>query len=287
MDAIAEIVASSGLSGSGLASGHYGRKPPEAREVPPPAPRSKTVPILIGSAVVIVLLLGVVIGLLMKGGGWGSPNTGGTTPGNDGKSSTPDPVTPAPLTTGADTTPKPVAIKVTGPAFLGVRLPEPTILFLFDRGSGTHATFDPMKIACLNALDTLRPDQKFQVIFWRIDRDAEPVMYPSAPVNPSPAEIRKCAAALDDVSSFGQSDVKAALEKALAANPGAIVLVTGKPVDDTFARTVLETRKDNPVKVHCLSLGEVSSAGEMREIASKTGGTFRLVPMEELKSVTR
>src|SRR5882757_5608980 len=68
LDAIAEIVASSGLSGSGLqSSGNFKRKiPPSASEpkqagpptAPVPVPIKHLVPMLVGSAVLIILLLG-------------------------------------------------------------------------------------------------------------------------------------------------------------------------------------------------------------------------------------
>src|SRR5260221_2661179 len=69
LDAIAEIVASSGLSGSGLtSSGNFKRKLPPATAAksgaePAPAaapvPIKHLVPMLIGSAIVIILLLSV------------------------------------------------------------------------------------------------------------------------------------------------------------------------------------------------------------------------------------
>src|SRR2546421_3781037 len=74
LDAIAEIVASSGLSGSGLTSGGYaGRRSLAGAEAPSatavPGKNKQLILILSGAAVLIVLLLGVVIGLLMRGGG--------------------------------------------------------------------------------------------------------------------------------------------------------------------------------------------------------------------------
>ena len=112
--------------------------------------------------------------------------------------------------------------------------------------------------------------------------------YPNAPVNVSQDEIQKCAVVVDEqASSFRKSEVKVALERALAGKPGAIVLVTGKEVDETFVKDVLDTRKDDPVHIYCLSMAEKGSSAAMQEIAQKTGGAFRLVPLEELKSVTR
>src|SRR5205823_12490712 len=141
------IVASSGLSGSGLtSSGNFKRKLPPAtaaKSSAEPAPAAAPVPIkhlvpmLIGSAIVIILLLGVVIGMLMKGGS-NAADTGGNGGGAGAnpqdhtpivKNDTPIPLVikdPAPEITVAPKTVTPPAPKVTGPAFLGVKLAEPT-----------------------------------------------------------------------------------------------------------------------------------------------------------------
>ena len=112
-------------------------------------------------------------------------------------------------------------------------------------------------------------------------------MYPKAPAYATREEIRKCEDFVDDVSCFRVTNVRTALERALANKPDAIILATGKVVDETFVADVMETRKDNSARIYCLSMGEKASATAMQEIATKTGGVFRLIPREELQSVTR
>src|SRR5437763_131360 len=94
LDAIADIVASSGLSGSGLTSNLGGRRDPAGGsrrlEAPPPPERRNVVPLLIGAGVLIVLLVGMVIGLLMRGGG-GNSAAVANNPGLNPSSSSVDP----------------------------------------------------------------------------------------------------------------------------------------------------------------------------------------------------
>ena len=66
LDALAEVVASSGLSGSGLSSNHPRRAKPTPAGSVAAAGKNKMIPMLVIAGLVIILLLGVVIGLLMK-----------------------------------------------------------------------------------------------------------------------------------------------------------------------------------------------------------------------------
>ena len=168
--------------------------------------------------------------------------------------------------------------KPTGPAYFGMKLTDPSVVFVIDRGSATHDSFEYMKMACLNALDSFQPDQKYQIVFWKLDKDKDPVVI--SPGAHAPRATRpnspKTAKSLDDVTSFGQSDLRPALDKAFAAKPAAVVIATGKPLDDGFVKTVMDARKGAAVKVHCLSMVERSAMKPMQDVAKKTGGTFQI-----------
>ncbi len=291
LDAIADAVAGSGLSGSGLTS-NLGRRTkltaaPEADANA--SGKNKLMLILVGSGILIVLLLGVLIGLLLRGGG--SDNSTGTSGENKAID---DSGSSARVQAGQESkTPNLVPVteitpKVTGPSFLGVGLTEPTIIFVLDRGSATHELFENMKMACLNAIDTFRPDQKYQIIFWKLDQSNEVVTIPDAIARAdNKAELKKLAIAMEEVTSFGQSDAKPALEKAFAAQPTAVVIVTAKLLDEEFGKMVMDARGGSGARVYCVSLAERSSAQSMSEVSRKTGGTFRFVSRAELQSVTR
>jgi hypothetical protein len=276
LDAIADAVASSGLSGSGLTSNYgLGQREPLVEPAPRPT-NNKLLPLLVISGILIVLLVGVVIGLLMKGSSGGAGNNGAPDNGSGNESSNSSPVV-AP----ADT-------RVTGPAMLGLPLNESSIIFLLDHGSAMRGSmFDYEKLATLNAIESLRPEQKFQVIFWKAD-ERDPVMVPRTLVSASNREeVKKCAAAMDQVVATGASVVGPAIEKAIAAKPTAIVLVTGKQMDDTLLKSVMDARKSNTTRVHCLSLGEKGNTRVMQEIAHQTGGIFKFVTPEQLQAVSR
>ena len=290
LDALADAVAGSGLSGSGLGSGGMGRsKLTGAADAENPPVKNRMVLILAVTGIVIVLLLGVVIGLLMKGSG--SEGSAGTPPIVN------NPPPPMPEQGLVAMSPPPLidplpalmpAPKITGPSFFGVKLTEPTVIFVLDRGGATHTSFEYMKMACLNTLDSFAPEQKYQIIFWRLDQEKDPVIIPKSPARAdNKVELKKTGQAVDEVASFGQSDLKASLDKAFAAKPGAIVIATGKAVDDGFTKIVMDARKGANVKVHCFSLVERNSNKAMTDVANKTGGTFKFVTLSELQSVTR
>jgi hypothetical protein len=292
LDAIAEIVASSGLSGSGLTSGYPRRRSlaggAESTAAPTPAAapaKNKQLLLILGGAgVLIVLLIGVLIGLVMRGGN-ASGSTGGIPSDATGNPSNPSVVSPNIHNTANPTVLTPADAK--GPLFLHLQLNDPSVVFVLDRGQVTQPYFNYVKMACLNAIDSFRPDQKFQVICWS-DQNKEPEMFPrSLTAAGNSAEVKRCAEGLENVFAFGATEPRPALDRAFASNPAAVVVATGKPMDESFVQAVMDARKNKPTKVYCLSLTESASTKAMRDIAAKTGGTYRLVSLDELQSVSR
>ena len=279
LDAIAEVVASSGLSRSGLSSKAPRRTQLVGEESEAAAPKSKMLPILLGAGGLIIVLLGIVIWLLVKGGGSGAGLGSTAEQPNNGS----PPTIPLPAVTAIAP-----AAPITGINFFGLKVVEPSVVFVLDRGNATHATFDAMKTACMNVIDAMKPDQTFQVIFWKLDQENEPAIYPSALIRAGDkTEVKKLDQALEQITSFGQTDPSTALDKAFATNPTAIIIATGKPMDDIFVTAVMDARKSGTTKVHCVSLAEPSSGKAMREVAEKTGGTYKLASQAELQSVAR
>jgi hypothetical protein len=287
LDAIAEIVASSGLSGSGLSSGGYGGRRSLTGEASPamaapaaPAKNRQMLMVLGGAGVLIVLLLGVVIGLLVRGsGGGGGGGTNPVDPNGNASSS-------GAANSGISTAATPADPK--GPSFLHLGLSDPSVVFLLDRGDATRPYFDYVKMACLNAIDSLRPEQKFQVICWSA-QDNDPKCYPPfLTAAGNAAEVKGCGKWLDDIFAFGATDPAPALKKAFASHPAAIVIATGKVMDDLFVQAVFDAAKASPTtKVYCLSLTESASTKAMIQISHQTNATHRVVSLEELQSVKR
>lgn len=283
LDAIAEVVASSGLSGSGLRSNPPRRRTLAEDETEPhPQPSGSQLPlVLLGAGAVIVLLLGLVIGLLLKHNA-GPATSGDPTQRNDAPDSAPAPPSEPHVAT---VTP---AVPITGNSFLGIPVVEPSVIFVLDRGNATHASFDAMKLSCMNVIGALKPDQTFQIVFWKLDREQEPVILPDRLLRAGEkAEIKKLDQSLEEMTSFGQTELAPALEKAFATGAGTLIIATAKPIDESFVATVMDARKNSGTKVHCLSLAEPSSEKAMREVAQKTGGTYKLVSVTELQSIAR
>ena len=276
LDEIANAIAtSSGLSRSALTSsqrlGKSGDLEPPGLDATPP--KNRTLQILTISAVAIVLLLGVIIGVLLRGGGSNTPVAPGT-PQTSGAN-------PGPGASGATAPPTATA----APMFLGQKLAEPTVIFVLDRGDANREELEYLKIAVVNTLRTFRPDQKFQIVFWKVDSEKDPRVIPKSLSAATADVISATSTALDDVFAFGSTKPQAALSKAFAAKPAALVIASAKPVSDDFSKLVMDARKDSTAKVYCFSLNAPPSRKQMSDLAQKTGGAYREVPLEELKSV--
>src|SRR5207244_4306230 len=92
-----------------------------------------------GAAVLIVLLLGVVIGLLMRGGGSGNGNGNAGSDANPSEANananaTPNVVSPNQRSTAAPSGVTQSEPTTTGPAFPHLEPNAPSVVFVLDRG---------------------------------------------------------------------------------------------------------------------------------------------------------
>jgi hypothetical protein len=252
LDELAQIVASSGLAGTGLRSSHL-------RKAPPPPVSKNLKPILFASGAILAVAVAILITwLIMR-----SPSPSADDPLQD---------TPAnqqlPTNNKRQTT--------TIPNYMGLPLSGPSVIYLLDRGSGTLETFDYLKRGAIKSIASLGPGTRFQILFWETDSLIE---FPQGSMRYATAEnVAATDEAIKDVYAFQQSKIEEPLKKALAQNPAEIVIVTGKyGLDDEFVNTVLALRDKNPVKIHTVSLGKSASPEALKKLASKTGGHFKEV----------
>jgi hypothetical protein len=248
LDELADIVASSGLTSRRL---RHAEKPP----VPEAKRKSLTVPIIVG-AVVIVALLGIIIWLLARGS------------------------TSAPAKPQANIA-SPV---VRQPGFCGVGLHVDSVVYVLDRGDSTRDLFGYLKEATYRSIESLGSDRKFQVVFWSNGSDDG---YPlGGMVYATKDNIQSCKVALDEISAYGQTDITSAMTKAVSSNPDVIVIATGKAsqLDDSFTQNVLKIRGDKPIKIDTFALGYAGTATALHDIASKTGGEFRIISSADLRT---
>lgn len=276
LDELAQVIASSGLSGTGLTA-------ERTRTPPPHAPRPNTT-LLISTAAAALLLLAAVVAYLVT---HPSNPTVDQTPTQTQKSPPhlanlpADPqLEPASSPQVSDPLSQLPAAKT--PAFMGLSLSGPSVVYLLDRGSGTIETYDHLKLAAFNSVDSLGPNIKFQVIFWETDKT---VAWPTDAVTYATQQnASACRNALADVYCFGQSRIEPALQKALAQNPAEIVVATGKiGLDDKFVSQVMAARKNSNAKIHTFCLGDTGSPDALKSLAQKTGGQFRQVSIPDLR----
>jgi len=140
LDELAQIVASSGLVGTGL-------RAPHLRKQPAPPPSQSRLYLFIGAGVLGVLVIALVVWMIVHSGADYSNQTGNANPQQaraDGGNPTPQ----VPQT----------------PNYMGLPLSGPSVIYLLDHGSGTLETFDYMKRGAIRSIASLGAGTKFQII---------------------------------------------------------------------------------------------------------------------------
>jgi hypothetical protein len=262
LEELAEIVASSGLSGSGLTSRRLTKPTPA-----PPLPEPKNqVPIYIAAGGIILLLVIIILWLALRGG---TPTSA-----------------PNPVVVNPNLTPQP-QLNTSQPNICGISLDSPSVIYLLDRGSATQEYFAALKDATLKSATSLGSNRKFQIIFWsNSSENADPVSYPQdSTAYATTDNIAAAQRAIEDVFASGASDVKPALQKALLRQPDAIVIASAKgySLDDNWVQSIMNLRGSSPVKIDILNLGSDSSA-VLKSLAEKTGGAYLDVDSNTLRT---
>jgi hypothetical protein len=260
LDDLAEVVASSGLlgsgSGSGLTSSRLRRR--SRADGNAPAPRSLA-PWLAIAGVVIVVLLAALLWMSMRRS-------------RESIAATQQQSAPQ------------VEAQPHEASFCGIKLDAPVVIYLLDRGNATQDMFDTLKEVTYRSIESLGPDRKFQVIFWNNGQrdDAYPAGTPSYA---TPQNIAAARRAMDDITAFGQSDPTTALRKAIANRADLIVLATAKglELDGAFVENAMSIRGKSTAKIDTIALGDANSS-ILRDLANRTGGEYRTVSAAKLRS---
>ncbi|HEX8341363.1 MAG TPA: vWA domain-containing protein [Tepidisphaeraceae bacterium] len=248
LEELAEVVHSSGLSGSGLAN--RSSRPTQQYATPQTASKKSNVPILVAGAVALALILTIAAIFLLRSSA--STTTGPAVAGGGG-----------------------AAMEVPAePSFEKIKLPGEKTVFLIDRGDATAGYFPALKTLVTRSVASLGPDRRFQVIAWEnATRDAHPR---DGMAYASKDEVARLQKWFDNVATGQATSVTSALTTALNNTPDAIVLITAKSdqLDATFAGEVLDKARGKTVKLHTVTLGESPSDDPLKKIALDTGGTF-------------
>lgn len=275
LDDLADIVASSGLGGSGLTSRRLNRSATAAgggQATATPA-KPKMLPVAIGGAAVGALVVGLVLFFALRPAANSQGNTG------DGG--------PAVGRSGGDNvaTNTPAA---RGPSFAGVAIEGNNVAYVLDCGSGTREVFELLKQATVRSISSLGANRKFQILFWQ-NGENPPVVFPATGLTyATDKKIEEVRHFLDGVAAYGSTDATPALEKAYAQSPDAVVLATGKGTDLTedFATGVTTALKGLKVPTYTFSLGEGGS-DVLKKVADSTSGQYRQLTPTQLDAMVR
>jgi hypothetical protein len=249
-----------GIVSSGLTSNRL-TKPAKSTE----PGKQMMMPIIIASTVIAALLLVIIVILISRGS-----STSSSGPGSTGTSTSTGGATPA--------------VSANSPSFCGAALDGNTIIYLLDCGSATKDYLGELKDATIKSVGSLGPDRKFEILFWNNGTDGA---YPeNTTTYASTDNISAAQKAIDDVAPFGQSDVKAALQIAIAQHPDTIIIATGKgwDLDSKWLDDVMAIRGSSPVKIHTFNLGTNGESAPLKKLASQTGGTYRELSQGDLRT---
>ena len=286
LDALADVVAGSGLGRATLQSSRPGGSP-AAQPVDyarPPRQKGMPLPLIVALGVIVLLLF--VVGYLVVGTSGTTvvtrvgpnppplvippvnPNAGPSDSGRSGGDDEPGP---------------PVAIPRT-PHFCGISLEGvPSVAYVLDRGNATAELLDRLKETTYRSLESLKPGQRFQIVFW--DNSDDPAAYPTdGLVAASPEEIEAARARFADVLASGKARADAAVQRAAKSQPAVIIIVSGNAFDleNSLADAVLAATKGTTTKVHTVALRSDDGNPVLKHVAGKTHGEFRVISAKEL-----
>ena len=259
LDELADAVASSGLGGSGLASGRHARPAPRTTTTAEPASDRRNavpiVPIVGGAVVVLIAIIIALVWIFTHGNGAPHATSGGGSSGGD---------------------------TISGPTFCGASIDASSVVFLLDRGDSIADQFDALKASAYTALEQLGPDRQFQIIMW--DNDSGSTEFPQGSLHKATAgEIDNCRADFQDLVAKGETHLSGPMKEALERHPQLIVVATAKPDLDEDDSAALRSAAGKGVKVNAVQIASQSQAPNpvLKEVAQATGGSFtKITPLE-------
>jgi len=167
------------------------------------------------------------------------------------------------------------------PAFFAIGETADRIAYVIDRSASMTDTFPAVKAGLARSIRMLKPNQLFYVVFYS---SGPAVELPARKMVPA-VEPNKLSAYefIDSIEPAGQTNPNEAIEKAFAATPTIIYLMT----DGEFKRSVIdlidELNPDRKVIVNTFCVVYNSGEQVMREIASRNGGAYRHLTRSDLK----
>ncbi|MFT3787526.1 MAG: hypothetical protein QM770_15390 [Tepidisphaeraceae bacterium] len=259
LDALSDIVTSSGLSGVGTGLSSGGRS---ARS----KSKKNRLPLLIVGAVGLVA---VSLGLGIWLGRGTSPQS------NDAKADS-KPATPA----ATHLSPRDNA-----PSFASIDLTSETVIYVLDRGDATAEFLPSLQKAVARSAKSLGGTRRFQFIYWTSGDET-----PTFPTTPRPATAPEVAQALTAMSTkiagSRATELLPALERAMRESPGDIVIATakGNQLDDEVIEAVTKLTAGKQTHIHTIDLYHPSDepAEPLQRLAKANRGVFLRVSPDDL-----
>jgi len=174
----------------------------------------------------------------------------------------------------------PAQTRATGANILGIRLAAP-VVYCIDGGGSMGEGFDLARLAVLQSLANLSPQDRFNVIIWR---EGEPGKLAPGWLDGGPAGLVKAREFLDAAVPAGAANAGAGLDAAIALAPRSIVILTGKAPAGLEA--VAAACKEKGIAIIALPVGGYSPVEQaLARLAAQTGGTMRKLTHDDAKTL--
>ena len=177
---------------------------------------------------------------------------------------------PAPPASAAAPVPEPLV------NFFGIQAKASSVSFVVDcSGSMEGQRLERTKAELVASIVNLSPQQKFYVSFFH--DQAIPMSAAQTPMPASPVEKVRCYTWIKTIGSTGGTQPESSLQLVARMNPDAIFLLSDGEFSPLNPET-FETFSNNEIVVNTVAFADESAATRLREIADRTGGTYRFVP---------
>lgn len=168
---------------------------------------------------------------------------------------------------------------IKGPQFLGVPLVGKQIVLSIDSASSMQDSFDFLRRACYQAMDSLEPDQTLMVALWSED-GVEKI--------PASGFVGKASAgkfhdAMELVPVHGSTDAAACMKASLEVGGDQVIFVTAKfGLTEDLAATVLAARK-NGQRLDGVKINSEDNPAPLESLARQSGGKYIFLTQRQLE----
>ena len=169
--------------------------------------------------------------------------------------------------------------------FMGVSGNAMKVAYVCDSSGSMMSLFDSLRVELRKAVDTLKPVQTFDIIFFSEDNYValDKVLVPAVPENK-----RRAYDFLDKTSPHGSSNPLKGIELAFAAQPQLIYMLTDGdfPNNDEIIAKIRQLNKDKKVKINTIAFGDDTDQNFhkfLKTIADENGGVYKHVRETDLQ----